>query len=83
MSVLRTKREPCRKCAGLGYRIVASPASLRKVRQDAGVGLRQLASSVLLSASYLCDVELGRRRATPRIVEIYRRLEVRRDHPHQ
>ena len=77
MTMLRTKREPCRECAGRGYHVVASRGSLRKVRKNAGLGLRQFASLVCLSPSYICDVECGRRRATERIIAMYRRLELR------
>lgn len=35
--------------------------AMRRVREDCGVGLRQLAKSIGFSAAYLSDCELGRR----------------------
>lgn len=33
----------------------------RRARKDKGLGLRELARAVRVSASFLCDLELGRR----------------------
>ncbi len=47
---------------------------MRQLRKDAGIGLRQLARRLNLSAPYLCDIELNRRRATGKLVIAYMRL---------
>jgi len=61
-----TKEKPmiaCPKCAGLGR--VANDRYygplLRSKREGAKIGLRQLARHLAVSASYLSDLELGRR----------------------
>ena len=39
-------------------------ASLRKRRQDLGLGLRELATLMKISPAYLSDIERGNRRST-------------------
>ena len=54
---------PCRRCNGTGLEPdnVAIGAAMRERRKQAGVSLRALGARLGLSASYLCDLELGRR----------------------
>lgn len=67
--------EACRRCHGKGTEpdYAAEGAALRKMRQASGVSLREVARGAGLSAPYLCDVELGRRRVTTRVLVAYRK----------
>lgn len=73
---IRRRAVACRRCKGSGREWHTDPASLQARRKAAGLSLRELALRAGLSAMYLCDVELGRRRATDHIVEHYEALEV-------
>lgn len=64
----------CPTCCGLGVCQDPFPHSLRARREAAGVSLRSFAKSVGLSPSYICDVELGRRRCTAEIEAFYAKL---------
>lgn len=66
---------PCPRCAGKGTVVAIDPASMRRVRLAAGRGLRELAGLLGVSASYLCDIELGRRGVTAKILTAYLALE--------
>jgi transcriptional regulator with XRE-family HTH domain len=67
---------PCTRC---GHPVTEfDGTSLREVRVAAGLSLRQMARLIGCSAPYLSDVELRRRRATPRIVAAYEALEEER-----
>lgn len=64
---MRTKREPqtvpCRYCKGLGRRLndrYYGPL-MRKRREAGKVSLRAVARQLAVSASYLSDLETGRR----------------------
>jgi transcriptional regulator with XRE-family HTH domain len=50
---------------------VVDGISLRRAREAAGLSLRELAQRGGLSVPYLSDVELNRRRATPRVIAVY------------
>jgi DNA-binding transcriptional regulator YiaG len=73
-SRLRTLKAPCPRCDGRGELERVDGASLREIRENAYLGLREFAERIGLSAAYVSDVELGRRRATEKIVEQYRRI---------
>ena len=70
----RTLTLPCPRCDGRGLIQRVDGASLREIREDAYLSLREFAERIGLSAAYVSDVELGRRRATEKIVEQYRRI---------
>jgi len=53
---------------------VPSGRWLRKRRLAAGLTLRALGKRAGLTAAYLCDVELGRRRVTERLLGVYERI---------
>lgn len=57
----QTKR--CETCKGSGRvpNPVAVGASMRRRRERAGIGLREMARRVNMTAAYLSDLELGRR----------------------
>jgi len=63
----------CSKCGGPTKQI--SPEWLRARRLASGLTLTALAKRLGLSKAYLCDVELGRRRATPQIAAGYNALK--------
>ena len=65
-------RVDCRHCDGRGYTLEPGP-NLRKMRQRAGLGLREMARRTFLSAPYLSDVELGRRFLSKTILAKYQR----------
>ncbi len=62
--------EPCPTC-GKGREVV-NPAYLRAIREEAGLSLREMGRRIGVTATYLCDVELGRRRCTSVIERAYR-----------
>ena len=51
----------CPRCAGQGEVEIVDNARLRKMRETAGMSLRELARRCGITAPYLCDIELGRR----------------------
>lgn len=67
---------PCEHCAAKGYVSRMNPKWLRARRLKAGLSLRELARLLNVTASYLCDIELGRRplRLEHRIASKYRKL---------
>ena len=52
-------------------------ASLREIRlaHSEGISLRSAAAKLGVSPSYLSDVELNRRRATPKVIRFYEMIE--------
>jgi predicted transcriptional regulator len=70
----RTLTLPCPRCDGRGELERVDGASLREIREESDLSLREFAERIGLSAAYVSDVELGRRRATEKIVEQYRRI---------
>jgi len=56
-------------------RRVAAYPWMRKVRKASGLSLREVARQVGYSTPYICDIELGRRRANEKILKFYERLE--------
>lgn len=67
--------ECCSRCGSLVE--VPDGASLREVRKKAGLGLRELARRIGLTPAYLSDVELNRRRVTPKMEVVYDSLRQR------
>jgi transcriptional regulator with XRE-family HTH domain len=65
--------EPCR-CCGQDRQLV-NGAWLREVRLASGVSLRQVAKRLNLTASYVSDMELGRRLCTKQIENFYDALD--------
>lgn len=61
--------EKCQRCGSIGR--VVDPHWLRAERQDAEITLREMARRLGVSATYLSDIERGRRSAMPRIVAAY------------
>ncbi len=63
----------CDKCGGTGRipddRIYG--AEMRKFREAAGITARTVARRLEVSASYLSDLEHGRRRWTPKLIFAY------------
>lgn len=60
----------CFRCQGHGF-IDYGGAALRTRREKAGISLREMARLLKLSAAYLSDVELERRRDTERVRQGY------------
>lgn len=56
--------ETCPRCGGKTA-VRLSGTALRKLREEKGLSLRIIGEAVELSAPYLSDVELGRRRLSP------------------
>ena len=52
----------CQHCSGRGQVERVDGRSIRRSRETAGLSLRSVADRVGVSASYLSDMELGRRR---------------------
>lgn len=73
MAKLKQRRIRCPRCGS--DTTEPDPQSLRAVREAAGLSLGDMARETGLSVPYLSDVERGRRRVTPRITGLYRRLE--------
>lgn len=63
---------PCRECGQ--PRRVRNGAHLRALRERRGLSLREMARRLAWSASYLSDVERGRRAATPTVWACYRAI---------
>lgn len=53
----------CRRCSGTGREPDARAigTSVRRLREASGRSLRDVAEALGITASYLCDLELGRR----------------------
>lgn len=64
---------PCPRCNGTGTipDDRAMGAAMRQRREAAGLSLYDLAKKLGLSASYLCDLELGRRQWSGTNIERY------------
>lgn len=64
----------CELCQGTGIIERINPAWLRWRRERAGLSLRSFADRLRFSAAYLCDIELGRRNVTAKILTAYEGL---------
>jgi len=64
---------PCPHCGS--PQAVVDGAWLRKVRESAGVTLREMGRRLGFSAPYLSDIEHNRRNRLPKICEAYEALE--------
>lgn len=71
---IKSRLGPCPTCGTPRKVAHYAGADLRKVREGSGLSIRRLAETGGLSASYISDVELGRRRATPAVVALYESL---------
>jgi hypothetical protein len=61
--------EACSFCEGTGE--TPTGAYLRSLREASGLTLKALAARIGVTDQYLCDIEHGRRRATPAIAKGY------------
>lgn len=59
----------CPDCGGLGYHEVVNVRKIRLLRKESGISLRIMADKLGISASYLSDMELGRRRMSFELAE--------------
>lgn len=62
----------CKYCNGSGD--IPSGKELRALRHAALASQKDVASRLNLSPGYICDIELGRRLASPKIVATYHAL---------
>jgi predicted transcriptional regulator len=67
--------QPCQHCGGTGQVLNDADvgAKLRRLREDSGKSLRDVAKALGLSAAYVSDLELGRRRWTAEKADRYAR----------
>lgn len=67
------KAEPCRACGGTGHAIDEGLAGevLRNARESAGLGLREIATKLGVSATHVSDVERGNRKPSGDFLERY------------
>ncbi len=65
--------EPCARCGGTGLEFdhKAVGAELRHIRKMKGMSLRGAASRMSLTASYISDLELGRRNWNETLISRY------------
>ena len=63
MNVSRHMTRECRKCNGSGKELDqrAMGAELRRMREESGLSLREVARQLDMVAGYLSDLELGKR----------------------
>lgn len=70
------KTLPCVKCNGIGE--VENAAyrgqEMRKLRQTAGLSLREVARQMGRSAAYISDLELGRRGWNTGLIRAYEKV---------
>lgn len=59
----------CQTCNGDGHVARIDGIAIRRLRQDAGYSLRTMADKLGISAAYLSDMELGRRRMSFELAE--------------
>lgn len=68
---MKLEKRPCEHCNGTGkvFDDAAVGEEMRRMREDAGVSLREMARYLSLSPAYVSDLELGRRRwSTAKVV---------------
>lgn len=67
------KTKPCHHCSGSGKETdqIALGAEQRAKRKKAGLSLRQLAKLMCFTTPYVCDLELGRRRWSQKLLDKY------------
>ena len=75
MTLYRTMK--CPHCEGTGQLKLYDGAVLRAMREQAKMSLREFAKRLGFSPAYISDIELGKRRAMPAIVEVYKKLRRR------
>ncbi len=71
--IQKFRTEQCPRCGAREVKVV-NPLWLRATRERAGLSLRELARRAGFTASYLCDIELGRRRVTRSMAALYERI---------
>ncbi len=66
--------EPCTRCGGTGLEFDhrAIGTELRHIRELKGMSLRDVASRMSLTASYISDLELGRRNWSATLISRYK-----------
>ena len=69
-----TKSRECPGCDGAGVVEEPLPGALRRARESTGKTMTAVARELGYSVPYMCDIELGRRRCTRRILEHYMAL---------
>lgn len=74
MAKIKPHPDPCPRCNGRGKVPRVHGADLRAAREKAGLAIRELARQSRFSASFLSDVELGRRNPSPAVVAVYEAL---------
>lgn len=62
-------RRVCPRCEGDGELLALDPKKLRMRRKALALSLRELARRTKVSASYLVDLELGRRVASVALID--------------
>jgi len=72
--MLKTVLRDCQWCEGRGIVKVIDHEALRELRENSGITLRKFATKVGVSAAYISDIELGRRRCTEQIAKAYEKL---------
>jgi transcriptional regulator with XRE-family HTH domain len=70
-----SRTEVCTRCGQ--SRKVVDGSSLRQIRKEKGLSLREFAFAVGVSPAYICDIELNRRRVTPRMEMAYGALKLK------
>lgn len=73
MESMRIKM-PCRSCDGAGFNYVNNGAWIREKREKVGISLRNAAKKLEISASFLSDIELGKRNASYRVMNFFENL---------
>lgn len=59
----------CTRCGGSGSTERVSGLAMRKLREDAGLTLRQVAKKLGVSIGHLSDMELGNRTMSDEVAE--------------
>lgn len=70
---MKFKKVKCSKCNSL----IDRPAgqSLKSIRLQNNIGLREMARLMNFSPSYICNIEKGKKYCTQKIYEAYAKLE--------
>lgn len=69
-----THKVICRFCDSRGEIVLTNPDWLRFKRESGGLSLRSMAKKLHISAVYLSDIELGKRRGNAEIIQFYKSL---------
>lgn len=74
-SISKYMLSKCEHCNGTGDFERINPIWLVGRRHVSGLSLREVARRLKLSAAYVSDVENGKRRGNPEIIEFYSALK--------